>query len=114
MATSNKCESCHNIGHWIPIHGVDHGEVRGTCVSCHNGNRAPGKSAHHIPSNNQCENCHTTDSWRTGSFDHSGVTANCSACHNGGIEQGKNSGHIASSERCESCHSPRGWKPVTR
>ena len=63
----------------------------GTCVCCHNGTTATGKTANHIASSNSCDDCHTTNGWIRRRFDHSNVTGNCASCHNGTTATGKNS-----------------------
>ena len=63
---------------------VDHAEVLGACVSCHDGRKAAGKSASHLPTGNGCDTCHTTSAWKPAAFDHAGVLqGTCITCHNG-------------------------------
>ncbi|WP_337954833.1 hypothetical protein, partial [Sedimenticola selenatireducens] len=69
--------------------------------SCHNGTTAMGKGNNHIASSNQCDDCHSTNSWTGAVFDHSGVTGNCSSCHNGVTATGKTASHIATDNSCE-------------
>ena len=42
---------------------VDHTQVIGTCMSCHNGTKATGKPANHPVTPGSCDNCHTTIAW---------------------------------------------------
>jgi hypothetical protein len=42
---------------------VDHISVIGTCDSCHNGIIATGKPPDHIVTSDQCNECHTTETW---------------------------------------------------
>jgi hypothetical protein len=60
---TERCEACHRTSTWSPLIRVDHFEVLGTCYSCHNNQRAPGKPVNHIPAGNQCEDCHNTRSF---------------------------------------------------
>jgi predicted CxxxxCH...CXXCH cytochrome family protein len=73
-----------------------------------------GKTATHIASDNNCQNCHTTIAWKPANFSHSGVTGNCVSCHNGINATGKTPTHLATSNSCESCHSVVTWKPATK
>ena len=102
-----SCESCH-------VRGIFIGAPR-TCSGCHNGSTAPGKSATHINSSNNCDECHnTTSTWgQVDQVDHGAVTGNCSSCHNGTIATGKHQTHIASSNTCDDCHTTTGWIPAT-
>ena len=59
-----RCESCHNnaIFKGLPT----------TCVGCHsglrtNGPKTTGRPANHIPSSNECADCHTTVGLEAGS-----------------------------------------------
>lgn len=60
---TERCESCHRTSTWAPAVRVDHFEVLGSCYSCHNNQRAPGKPVNHIPAGNQCDDCHNTRSF---------------------------------------------------
>lgn len=39
IATTTDCRRCHNTEIWIPVETVDHTQVFGTCVSCHDSKR---------------------------------------------------------------------------
>ncbi|MEW8283341.1 MAG: hypothetical protein AB2767_12930, partial [Candidatus Thiodiazotropha taylori] len=72
-----------------------------------------GKSANHLPTNAQCDDCHTsTSNWLSVTFDHSGVTGNCNSCHNGTIATGTPQGHFVTTQQCDVCHTTNGWLPV--
>ena len=58
---------------------MDHTSLRGSCVSCHNGVQATGKTPTHISSGDQCDDCHTTTGWVPARFDHAGVTGSCAS-----------------------------------
>ena len=121
IASSSSCEACHTTTYWQPALHVDHAQVSGSCFSCHSGAVAistgpiTGKSANHIPADNNCETCHTsTSNWSQVSFSHAGVTATCYACHDGthGAIQGKNDQHLPTTNSCEDCHNTSSWKPT--
>ena len=40
------------------------------CFVCHNGIRATGKSVGHVPSDDNCDNCHTTFDMADAQFEH--------------------------------------------
>jgi hypothetical protein len=91
----------------------DHVNVAATCVSCHNGIRAQGKSANHPLSANDCDRCHTTSAWKPAVFDHATVLpGNCATCHNALQAVGKSSRHVVTTLSCDSCHYVLAWSPV--
>lgn len=98
------CESCHARG-----------VFRGTptqCSFCHDGSgmRAEsGKPLDHLPTSNQCDDCHTTMTWYEVRFEHSSVQGACSSCHNDMTAAGKPPGHVVTSLECDSCHNTFGW-----
>jgi hypothetical protein len=61
--TTEQCEACHRTSAWSPVVRVDHFEVFGSCIRCHDGRRAPGKPVNHIPAGNQCDDCHSVRMW---------------------------------------------------
>ncbi|MDH5544238.1 MAG: hypothetical protein OEZ43_01525 [Gammaproteobacteria bacterium] len=63
IPTSNNCAACHSPLTWVPVIRVDHDEVFGLCINCHNGVLAIGKSVTHVPSSNSCNQCHTVAQW---------------------------------------------------
>jgi predicted CXXCH cytochrome family protein len=120
IASSSSCQSCHSTVTWKPATRVDHLQVSGTCLSCHNNSvvistgTVAGKTPTHVVSDNSCQNCHTTVAWKPANFTHNGITGNCISCHNGTTATGRSLTHIASSNGCESCHSVVTWRPATR
>jgi len=91
------CSACH-------VRGV----FKGTplrCAQCHNGVRAEGKNARHVPTNAACDDCHTTANFAAARFDHGAVTGSCNSCHNNVVAVGKTVRHIRSSVECRACHS---------
>jgi hypothetical protein len=93
---------------------VDHAEVLGTCFSCHNGSVAEGKPPQHLPTSNQCDDCHNTTAWVPAVFDHTGIVSGCVSCHNGQLAPGKPPGHPPTSNLCEACHRTLAWVPLLR
>ncbi len=92
----------------------DHSNVSGNCVQCHNGVDAQGKPARHITSNDQCDDCHTTNAWVPAVFDHSAVApGTCTSCHDGVTAIGKNRDHVPTMAQCDLCHSTLAWIPAT-
>ncbi|MBT9444825.1 MAG: hypothetical protein IV086_03895 [Hyphomonadaceae bacterium] len=96
---------------WTSVR-FDHAATTGACSTCHNGTKATGKPANHIPTSNVCDDCHVVTSWANARFDHNGVTATCSTCHNGAQATGKPANHISTSAQCDSCHSTLAWTPA--
>jgi hypothetical protein len=111
---TEHCESCHRSTAWVPVIRVDHLEVHGTCASCHDGGRALGKPANHIPASNQCDDCHRTVAFSPATFDHAGIASGCSGCHDGVLALTKPLGHIPATNVCEDCHNVLMFSPVAR
>lgn len=97
------CDACH-------INGVFKGTPR-DCISCHTGGRnGTAKTAVHIPTNAQCDSCHSPSALNfSGAVtNHTGFANNCSTCHSGAFKsqgaRGKPSDHIPTTLECDSCH----------
>ena len=108
------CEACHNTFPYtwapVPAFAVDHTQVIGTCVSCHNNVLAAGKPLSHISSSDVCDSCHSSapTPWApVFSVDHSQVLGLCSSCHT------LPSGHQATNDECDTCHSVFSWLNAT-
>ena len=136
IKTTNSCESCHVIGVvWKPaVMPLDHSQVQGTCVSCHDGNQSIstgpiiGKKQDpkgtHLATSDNCDVCHTTVKFAPAlKFDHSQATsvANCAACHDGatatGMLTGPNKMHVpvngGNNAVCSDCHTNfSAWIPA--
>ena len=104
------CESCHVKGSFkttLP-----------RCSSCHSRVgpiSASFKSLNHINSNDQCDDCHTTNTWNfVRRVDHGSVFGNCQSCHNGltaPLFQG--AGHPApAGSDCSGCHRTNNFIPA--
>ncbi len=75
---------------------------------CHDDGFAPGQGTGHLVTAQECDVCHTTNSWLGAVFDHSGVSGNCVSCHDGSIATGTadvNHLPLQSPQVCEACHS---------
>ena len=113
VMSSSNCEKCHTSTAWSPTRRFDHGEVQGSCASCHNGVQAVGKPPGHVPTTQDCATCHGTPSWTPAGFDHSSVVAGtCAQCHDGVRAIGKTPTHIATTASCDACHSTIAWLPA--
>ena len=115
IASSNMCQGCHSPAGFAKIGFVDHQEVFGKCSDCHDGVTATGKSNLHIPTTQECSDCHKSTIHFVplsdgATFDHSTATEPCSACHNGTIATGTDSdpnptGHPSITTECNACHT---------
>ena len=121
--TTDQCDACHAAGPtpWAPvaIANVDHAQVIGTCISCHDGVVASGKSVNHINTTDACDACHQPGPtpWApvtTANVDHAQVIGACISCHDGTIASGKSANHINTTDVCDACHQPgpTPWIPV--
>ena len=118
VATTASCDTCHLVGaaNWRLVSGVfNHaGVVPGTCGTCHNGTRATGKPARHIPTTAACDVCHRTTAWIPATMSHAGIApGTCATCHNGTTARGKTANHIPTTQSCDVCHRTTGWIPAT-
>jgi cell pole-organizing protein PopZ len=113
IATTDRCEHCHSTIAWLPVVGVDHTQVRGTCSTCHNGVTATGKPAKHLATAAACERCHTTNAWIPARVDHAGIAAHtCATCHNSVRAIGMPRTHVPTTQPCDTCHGTLGWRPA--
>jgi hypothetical protein len=94
---------------------VDHNEVLGTCVSCHDNNSAPGMPGDHPTTTDNCGACHVPGPapWSSYNVDHNEVTG-CQSCHDGGVARGKNGGHCPTNQDCDFCHRTSSWGSTFR
>lgn len=118
ISTTASCDSCHRMGvpNWVLVSGgyTHAGIAPGTCITCHNGNKATGKAASHVPTTASCDTCHRTTGWIPATFSHTGVTAGtCATCHNGNTARGKSSTHVPTTASCDTCHRTAAWIPAT-
>jgi hypothetical protein len=104
-----ECESCHRSG-------IFAGTPR-QCVVCHTQQEVSSgavKPANHIPTTNECQDCHDDRSWGpVRRIDHGAVLGSCTSCHNGFRAQGMSPTHIAINNwSCDDCHRTSGWLPA--
>jgi Cytochrome c7 and related cytochrome c len=114
IMSTNNCAACHDTTSFRPDIHFDHGEVMGSCVSCHNGTIAEGEGPTHPATSQQCDACHTVMSWNPPkTVDHTqiplAVSGFCIICHNGVQATGKNPGHVVTSLECGDCHLTTTW-----
>ncbi|MDE2262432.1 MAG: hypothetical protein KGL45_07920 [Gammaproteobacteria bacterium] len=97
----------------IGAQAVDHSQLTGACVSCHNGRIAAGQPAGHIATAAGCDSCHTTNAWLPARFDHLAIASRgCATCHNGISAIGKPRNHVPTIQSCDVCHGTLAWRPV--
>jgi len=103
-----SCNACHTGGLFA-----------GTptrCAFCHDGSdlRAEtSKPLDHVPSSDQCDDCHDTVLWDQVVFDHRSVMTACMGCHNGTNAGGKSPDHVVTSSDCDACHFTLAWSPAS-
>lgn len=116
----NDCGVCHgtSVVRSFQNAAIDHTDatvLAQRCDACHDGaGTALQKSANHILTNTilmpatDCDACHTSGNFATGTFDHSAdnmIGLACSGCHNGTKTAGKTVNHIDTALECDSCHT---------
>lgn len=86
--STQTCEACHSPLTWSPVITTDHGNVLGSCTSCHNGNIATGTDNGHFITSLECDSCHNTQNWNSSNYVHSGsypgehrTQLECLDCH---------------------------------
>ncbi len=114
IPSTNYCVACHNTISFRPDVHFDHGQVMGSCVSCHNGTIAQGEGPTHPPTSQDCAACHTVMSWNPPkTVDHTqiplAVAGYCIICHNGSQATGKPKSHVVTSLECGDCHTTLSW-----
>lgn len=113
-----NCVACHSdhvgpklTGHSRKpfSHALIKMNVRSDCGSCHT---KPDNNLHRNL-NVTCNQCHTTDAWKSATFNHDLIALNakmqCSSCH----EKPQDSFHRQVQGDCQQCHSVTQWKPST-
>lgn len=136
IPTTDDCSNCHTVN--LPLAfspstfltGV-HTTITTNCQSCHGTYATDKPRRTHIPTIDDCSNCHVTSSFAGGTFDHTGIDRGCEGCHNGrfttaaGTILGKPgfppvvdrnnpidySLHVLTDQDCHFCHSydAAGW-----
>jgi len=101
-------DRCHTPGSFATgvYNHIENGSViNSNCVSCHNDVITAGKPVTHLPTNEDCSVCHTTDTFLGVKFNHVGIdTSNCAQCHDTGLALGKNVNHLPTTDDCSVCH----------
>lgn len=123
IPTTQGCESCHTTQTFAGARFTHTGVQPGSCLTCHNGNLAPGKPASHMVTQASCDSCHRTSAWRPAAgFNHAGVVpGTCATCHNGSRATGRPVNHVpyqtvtgAAAANCDTCHRNgfTAWAPA--
>lgn len=116
ITSTDQCATCHRPTFWEDVVRVDHMQVMGPCLQCHNNYHGPagGQPANHIPSPPDCAQCHSDMSWVPANFTHENLVTTCIGCHNNVQVAGMPANHInISTSDCSVCHqSTLSWSPV--
>jgi hypothetical protein len=119
-----ECSLCHsdmNTGGFISSTFLTsvHPGITSGCEGCHTSRFIPNnpnviKAASHLPTTQDCDVCHTNNTFKPSIFNHTGITGNCESCHDGkgsnvaagalGKAQATNP-HPATTADCGSCHA---------
>jgi len=96
---------------------TSHQDITRGCEGCHVGQffvTRPDlvKAAGHLPTDQDCSDCHTTAAFKPSIFDHAGIADNCASCHDGSASHvalgalGKTASpvHQNTSSDCSVCH----------
>jgi len=117
--STDMCNACHtpdtdpSTPEWLVV-AVDHAQVTGSCISCHDGVIAIGQKIGiiHTNVNDDCNACHSTNSFKPKkTMDHNSINlfVGCVTCHDGINARYKGGLHITSDEVCENCHVVSNW-----
>ena len=93
----------------------DHlGVAKAQCQTCHNGQLAQGRPAHHYGSRLSCDSCHRSTAWSPAQFSHPvNAAGQCAACHNGVDASGRPGTHFVTVRSCDACHRTLAWQPAS-
>ena len=116
-----ECSVCHsdtNTGGFASSTFLTtvHPGLTSGCEGCHTTRFIPNnpnvvKKANHLPTVQDCDVCHTNNTFIPSIFNHTGITANCVSCHDGSGNHvaagalGKSPTHPATNADCGSCHA---------
>lgn len=131
IVTTEDCGNCHSTTAWVPATSgggttdpappptpdptptVDHNNLTGSCITCHNGTDATGKPATHSLTTDTCDACHSVTSWvPVIAVDHNETIGTCVSCHNGVTASGKGPNHLVTDQDCSACHVTTRWLPA--
>ena len=117
----NVCADCHSVtttGGFATSTFLSnvHPGIVGGCEGCHTTRFIPNnpnavKKVSHLPTAQDCDTCHTNNSFIPSIFNHTGITGNCESCHDGSGNHvaagalGKSPAHPATTADCGSCHA---------
>ncbi len=121
---TQSCDNCHGTVAWKPTAFNHAGVAAGSCMTCHNGTQAVGKSATHLPTGAACDTCHANfTAFAPARMNHAGTNSpsaanNCSTCHSGAYlainAQIKPTTHVSTTAQCDTCHrSTSSWATAT-
>ncbi len=115
VATSAQCDACHNSTITWATAVYSHTDPTviyfGNCSFCHKpGGPGLSKPTNHIPTNFQCDTCHSNFIvFKPASMNHTGTTGLCSNCHNGSytfaLADAQGTTHIPETRQCDTCHT---------
>ena len=100
IPASNVCFDCHTdrttggFASSATFIGNVHIGITNGCEGCHSspflptatGNQNVVKGIGHLPTNQDCDYCHTNSAFVPSVFVHTGITNNCESCHDGNFE----------------------------
>jgi hypothetical protein len=121
VQTNQDCSVCHTTSQPLSFTGAvfDHTGIVDNCESCHDGSvsnvtKASKTNPSHLSTSLDCSSCHTTATFKGGTWVHDSSTANnCDSCHiNGGGATPKSNGHLNTNEQCDVCHTTNRWAPT--
>jgi len=101
---SNNCQTCHGNNSPIPPQVTATGKPPTTTLYAHMPTipDLPGTAG-----DQDCGDCHTPGTFKTGTYDHAGVVSGCDSCHDNIISVGKLQNHfptIPATQDCAVCH----------
>jgi len=116
IPTSDDCSICHvgtTSGDFATSSFLanTHPGLTNGCASCHTSAILPlaSKSSSHIPTNQECNVCHTQTVFKPSTFIHTGINNNCVLCHDGKyVTSGarrKTINHVITLADCSVCHN---------
>ncbi len=127
VPTIDDCSVCHSdktIPDGFKVSGFfdgKHQDIEIGCSGCHDGIVATGKNSSelgHVPTDQECNQCHTTQSFESPVFSHDGINDQCDSCHDGEHDAhgaiGKSTDHLDTDLDCGVCHNVtnEGFKPA--
>jgi len=113
IPAQDDCSVCHNSTSTFTsttfLNTVHKNITRG-CEGCHTSRILPDrpeltKSASHLPTQQDCDSCHTVAAFIPSIFSHAGINNDCASCHDGVSATGKSLNHISTTQDCAVCHN---------